>query len=193
MNNSDHDEPRNTDNRSVLPFLTRFIATGFFSGYVPWASGTFGSIVGALFFLIPSFSNPVILLLAIVAGLVAGMYTSAQVADVEGDRLTKSAQRTKDRFQPERHDTPDPSIVVIDEIVGMWIAMFAIHPSLASVAIAFVAFRLFDIFKPYPARQLERYPKGWGIMLDDVIAGIYANIITRILVALLIYVFPDLF
>ena len=197
MYNSDHDEPHSSDDQPSLPFLTRFIATGFFSGYIPWASGTFGSIVGALFFFIPGFSNPVILLLAIVAGLAAGMYTSAQVADVEGDRLTKSAQKTKDRFQPERHDTPDPSIVVIDEIVGMWIAMFAlptfVHHPLTTIVVAFLSFRFFDIIKPYPAKQVERYKSGWGIMLDDVIAGIYANIITRILVELLIYVFPDLF
>lgn len=193
MTRSEKNEPGSSRDNSALPFLSRFIATGFFSGYAPWASGTVGSLIGALFFLIPGFANPYVLSAAIIVGLIAGVYTSAKVADVEGDRLTKSAQRAKDRFQPERHDTPDPSIIVIDEIVGMWISMFAIHPTLISVAIAFFAFRVFDILKPYPARQLERYHRGWGIMLDDVVAGIYANISARILIALLLYFFPQLF
>lgn len=173
--------------------LSRFIATGFFSGYIPWASGTIGSLVGAMFFFIPNFSNPVVLSLAIFVGIIAGVHTSHLVANIEGGRLTKTAQRAKARFQPERHDTPDPSIVVIDEIVGMWIAMFAIDPSLIAISIAFIAFRVFDIVKPYPARQLERYHKGWGIMLDDVVAGIYANAATRIVIAILLSFFPKLF
>lgn len=197
MNNSNQDESDSSNGHAAIPFLTRFIATGFFSGYIPWASGTFGSLVGALFFLIPNFLSPLILSSAIVVGLVVGVYTSAKVAAVEGERLTKSAQRAKERFQPERHETPDPSIVVIDEIVGMWISMFALptfgsHP-LTTVVFAFLAFRVFDIVKPYPARQVELYGSGWGIMLDDIVAGIYANISTRILVALLLYFFSNLF
>lgn len=176
-----------------LPFLTRCIATGFFSGYIPWASGTFGSAVGAAFFLIPAFSNPVVLSLAIVAGLIAGVITSSQVADVEGNRLTKSAQRAKEKFQPNGHGTADPSIIVIDEIVGMWISMFAISPSFLALGIAFVVFRVLDIVKPYPARQAEKYGAGWGIMLDDVVAGIYANIITQLLIAFLLRFHPSIF
>ncbi len=191
MTTSEQDERSKPEER--LSFFIRFIATGFFSGYIPWASGTFGSLVGALFFFIPNFSNPIVLSIAIIIGLIAGVYTSAKVAEAEGDRLTKSAQRAKNRFQPERHDTPDPSIVVIDEIVGMWISMFAIHPSPVALIIAFFAFRVFDIIKPYPARQLERYQNGWGIMLDDVIAGIYANISTRVLIAILLSFFPAIF
>ncbi|HXG01484.1 MAG TPA: phosphatidylglycerophosphatase A, partial [Bacteroidota bacterium] len=59
--------------------------------------------------------------------------------------------------------------------------------------VAFICFRIFDIVKPYPARQVERYGSGWGIMLDDVVAGIYANIATRVLVTLLYFLFPSLF
>ena len=187
MGNSPDAEPDTPS--SEIPFLTRFIATGFFSGYIPWASGTFGSLVGAAFFLIPAFSNPVVLALAIVSALIAGVYTSSVVAGVEGNRLTKSAQRAKEKFQPEGHPSPDPSIVVIDEIVGMWIAMFAVAPSFLSIGIAFVVFRVLDIVKPYPARQAEQYGSGWGIMLDDVVAGIYANIITRVV----LYFLPNIF
>lgn len=176
-----------------LPVFTRFIATGFFSGYSPWASGTVGSIVGAAFFLIPGFSNPGVLATAIIAGLFLGVYTSKRVAQVEGNRLTKSAQRAKERFQPDGEHGPDPSIVVIDEIVGMWVALYAIPLSITSVVIAFVLFRAFDIVKPYPAKQVEQYPNGWGIMLDDIVAGIYANIATRIIVATLLYFLSNLF
>lgn len=189
MNNSEHGEP----DRSGTSLPVRFIATGFFSGYLPWASGTFGSVVGALFFLIPGFANPIILAAAIVATGLAGVFTSTRVAASVGNQLTKTAERLKERFQPERHDTPDPSIVVIDEIVGMWVAMFALHLSLPAVVLAFFSFRFFDIIKPYPARQVERIGSGWGIMLDDVVAGIYANIVTRIALALLYQYVPGIF
>ncbi len=178
---------------SEIPFLIRFIATGFFSGYIPWASGTFGSLVGAAFFFIPAFSNPFVLLPAIVIALLAGVYTSSVVAGVEGNRLTKSAQRAKEKFQPNGHAAPDPSIIVIDEIVGMWISVFAIPPSFLSVGIAFVVFRVLDIVKPYPARQAEKYGSGWGIMLDDVVAGVYANIITRVVLGGLVHFLPEVF
>jgi phosphatidylglycerophosphatase A len=192
MTDEPHSHPDKSNGNRHIPLFVRFIATGFYSGYIPWASGTFGSLVGALFFLIPGFSNPVVLLASIVVGLAAGVYTSARVAGAEGGRLTKSAQRAKELFQPERHDTPDPSIVVIDEIVGMWVSMLAISPSIVAIVIAFFVFRVFDIVKPYPARQLERYHFGMGIMLDDVVAGIYANIVTRILLAAVFYFFPTL-
>lgn len=176
----------------------RFVATGFFSGYSPWASGTVGTLVGALFFLIPHFSHPLILGAAVGFALVVGAFASGKVAAVEGHRLTKSAQKAKELFQPGGHSSPDPSIVVIDEIVGMWIAMFALYPTFThpppiAVILAFASFRAFDIVKPYPAREVERFGSGWGIMLDDVVAGIYANITTRILLALLVHLFPALF
>ena len=186
------------DDRQAIPFVARFIATGFFSGYIPWASGTFGTLVGALFFFIPFFTHPLVLTSAIIVGLVAGAYTSARVAAVVGHRLTRMAHFAKQTFQNGTHTSPDPSIVVVDEMVGMWIAMFALypsspHPPLVAVAVAFVCFRLFDIVKPYPARQVERYGAGWGIMLDDVVAGIYANMCSRLLLALLFSFFPSLF
>ena len=70
----------------------------------------------------------------------------------------------------------DPQPVVIDEIVGMWISLLLIPPETIYILAAFVLFRLFDVIKPFPARQAELLPGGWGIMLDDLFAGIYANI-----------------
>ncbi|MBX2992082.1 MAG: phosphatidylglycerophosphatase A [Bacteroidetes bacterium] len=191
MNSFDNDEP---DSSGIQPdFLTRFVATGFFSGYIPWASGTFGALVGALFFLIPGFTNIPVLTAAIVVAFFAGVVTSAKIASAEGHKLTQTARRMKERFQPGEHGAPDPSIVVIDEIVGVWIAMIAIPLTLPGVAVAFFAFRLFDIVKPYPVRQVEHISSGWGIMLDDVVAGIYANIATRLVMAFLYAYLPELF
>jgi phosphatidylglycerophosphatase A len=163
-----------------IPFFTKFIATGFFSGYIPWASGTFGTLIGILIYLLPGTENPVVLSTMILGGLVVGVWTSGRVADIVGHKLTRSAELVKATFQPDGHETADPSIVVIDEIIGMWIALLLIPKAIVPIVIAFVAFRAFDIVKPPPAQQLERIPNGWGIMLDDVVAGVYANIATHL-------------
>lgn len=178
---SDQEPP---DNPARTSFLTRMIATGFFSGYIPWASGTFGTLVGVILYLIPGLSDLLPLGALIIIFFFAGVVTSTRVADEVGHSLTRTAEATKSVFQGKDHGAPDPSIVVIDEIVGVWIALFALPFSLPAVIIAFLSFRALDILKPPPARQAESIPNGWGIMLDDVVAGIYANVITRIVLIL---------
>ena len=163
-----------------VPFAVRLIATGFWTGYIPWASGTFGSLAGLLLALIPGALTPGVLPLLILVGFCAGVYTSGRIAQAEGHALTRSAAAAKAMFQPEGHTQPDPSIVVIDEIVGMWLSIVWIAPGAVPYGAAFVLFRLFDVLKPEPARSLERLGGGWGIMLDDVVAGVYANAATRI-------------
>jgi phosphatidylglycerophosphatase A len=69
---------------------------------------------------------------------------------------------------------PDPGHVVIDEVAGQWIALSFSRVNLSHLLAGFLLFRLFDIVKPWPARRLEHLPEGWGIMLDDVAAGVYA-------------------
>jgi phosphatidylglycerophosphatase A len=69
---------------------------------------------------------------------------------------------------------PDPGHVVIDEVAGQWIALSFSRVNLSHLLAGFLIFRLFDIVKPWPARRLEHLPGGWGIMLDDVAAGVYA-------------------
>ena len=76
-----------------------------------------------------------------------------------------AARRAQDLGQP------DPSSVVVDEFCGMWLALVATNPSLLTAAVAFAAFRVLDIAKPPPIRQLERLPGGYGIMADDLAAG----------------------
>lgn len=181
-------------NRAGIPLVTRLIATGLFSGYSPWASGTCGSLMGLLIYvLIPHFDNPLILGAGILLAFFVGVPAAARVAAIEGPRLTKSAELLKATFQPGPHLTPDPSIVVIDEIVGMWISLILLPKTLPAVALAFLLFRGFDIIKPYPARQLEQIPDGWGIMFDDVLAGIYANVATQIIYRIFLTAAPSLF
>jgi phosphatidylglycerophosphatase A len=162
-----------------IPLVHKIIATAGFVGYIPWASGTFGSLAGLGIVFLPGVAAPGPLILLIIFFLFLGVRSSKIVAQVIGHQLTKSATLAKETFQKGDHDVPDPSIVVIDEVVGMWIALLFIPLNLVSAAIAFVSFRFFDIVKPPPARQVERIPRGWGIMLDDVVAGIYANLCTH--------------
>ncbi len=160
--------------------LTRIIATGLFTGYIPVASGTFGSAVGCLVLVVPGVWQSVVLVPLIAAGFACGVVTSGSMARYEGHRLTALAAQAKARFQPGGHSHPDPSIVVIDEVVGMWLSVVFMPASVPALLIAFLFFRLFDVVKPVPARSAEHIPGGWGIMLDDVVAGAYANIATRI-------------
>jgi phosphatidylglycerophosphatase A len=89
----------------------------------------------------------------------------------------------------ERTLGEDPSVVVIDEVVGMWISLILLPKTIAATVMAFLLFRLFDILKPPPARQSERFRNGWGIMTDDVVAGVYANLVGHGF----IFVFPSLY
>ena len=75
----------------------------------------------------------------------------------------------------------DPSEVVIDEVAGFFAATFFLPPSLLVMALGFVLFRFFDILKPYPIRRLEALKGGWGIVMDDLLAGLYANLGLRII------------
>jgi phosphatidylglycerophosphatase A len=73
----------------------------------------------------------------------------------------------------------DPGHVVIDEVAGQWIALIYSRADLVHLLAAFLFFRIFDILKPWPARRFERLPGGWGIMLDDVAAGVYALLVVQ--------------
>ncbi len=141
-------------------FLQTAFVTGLFSGYSPLAPGTAGSLVGLCIALISGFLEPVVIIPVVLITFFCGVAFS-----------TKYSHATN----------PDPSFVVIDEVVGMWISLFLLPFTPLAFVLSFLAFRLLDIVKPFPARQLERLPGGWGIMLDDVAAGIYANIAVRLL------------
>jgi phosphatidylglycerophosphatase A len=76
----------------------------------------------------------------------------------------------------------DPGPVVIDEVLGMLVSMLWLPGTWPVIAAAFLAFRVFDIIKPWPAGRLEHWPGGWGVMADDVMAGVYANLVVQVLV-----------
>ena len=73
----------------------------------------------------------------------------------------------------------DPGVVVIDETAGLFVTFLGIAPGWIAAVLGFFCFRIMDIVKPPPARQLERLPGGFGIMLDDLMAGVYANLLVR--------------
>jgi phosphatidylglycerophosphatase A len=143
-----------------VDFFSLIFSSGLFTGFAPVASGTFGSAFALLFLLIPGFLNLYIILPVIFFGFLVGIFTSNNMIKRYGD---------------------DPSVVVIDEIVGMWISIFIssfISVGYVSIIIAFLMFRLFDIVKLYPASFFDKMKNGFGIMFDDVIAGIYGGVAT---------------
>jgi phosphatidylglycerophosphatase A len=127
-------------------------------GYVPFAPGTFGSIAGlALWAALPG-SLPAHVI-AIVASFAIGAWASSAA---------------------ERHFcATDPGPVVIDEVMGMLVTLFLIPVGWPGAVLGFLWFRVLDVVKPYPANRLERLPGGVGIMADDFMAAIYANVALR--------------
>jgi phosphatidylglycerophosphatase A len=149
-----------------LAFVAQALGTGFGAGYAPVAPGTAGSAVGLLLFWRPLATWGLIAqCAATLAVFVAGVMAAGHVARRAGQE--------------------DPGIVVVDEIVGMWVSLLAVPFTPATAAAAFVLFRIMDVVKPWPARSLERLHGGLGIMADDVMAGVYANLAIR--VALLLW------
>lgn len=135
--------------------LFMFIATAAYSGYLPKAPGTWGSVAGVLLWLgLNQFDATIYL------AILAGIFVIGTAASGAAEKIL---------------DQPDPGIVVIDEVVGQLIALF-LAPTHPVVALAgFALFRFFDILKPFPVGWLDRHIHGGlGIMLDDVAAGLMA-------------------
>ena len=147
--------------------LALLIATAGYVGYAPFAPGTVGSLAGLVIYVVIRMSGLPGLEIGVIAFLLAAGVWAALVA--------------------ERHfGGIDPGPVVIDEVAGMLITLAFIPVGRAGVLAGFLLFRLFDILKPFPAAQLERLHGGFGIMADDVMAGIYANLSVR----LVLWIFP---
>jgi phosphatidylglycerophosphatase A len=145
------------------PLFALAVATALGAGYAPIAPGTFGSAVGLLLWLVLP-SSTLVQGIAILALFAIGSW-SGSVA--------------------ERHfGRTDPGQVVVDEVAGMLVTLFLIPVGWAGAIGAFLLFRIADIVKPFPANRLERLPGGIGIMADDIMAGIYANVALRLTLAL---------
>jgi phosphatidylglycerophosphatase A len=144
------------------PVFALAIASVLGLGYVPIAPGTFGSAAGLLLWmLLPG--SVLVQAAAIVALLVMGSI-AGNVAERHFGRI-------------------DPRQVVIDEVMGMLITLFLNPVTLRGAFVGFLFFRATDVIKPYPANRLERLPGGVGVMADDFMAAVYANIALRALLA----------
>lgn len=142
--------------------LILLLATGLGSGYFPKAPGTAGSCVGILFYLLIHTLSPTAYAVTVVTFLFVAAWLATEAEKVFGTR--------------------DPQVVVIDEIAGVLVAMAFLPFSGPTVVTAFLLFRLLDIWKPFPCRWIERRaPAGWGIVGDDLVAGVYANLLLRLL------------
>ncbi len=137
------------------PPVLRLIATGAGLGRISFAPGTAGSLLGA------ALCFPLL-------GLPWPVYLGATIL-LTGVAVWAAGRVAEDLRQP------DPPQVVIDEIVGMWFAAIGLPPALYDVVVAFLLFRLFDVVKPAPVPRLERLPGGFGIVADDVAAGLLAR------------------
>jgi phosphatidylglycerophosphatase A len=140
--------------------VSRVIATALGSGYSPVAPGTAGSAVGVLLFWPLAGRGLAVQLGALLAVVLVGVVSASIVARAAGRE--------------------DPGIVVVDEVAGQWVTLLAL-PFTPAVALAgFLLFRVMDVVKPWPARDLERLPGGWGIMADDLAAGVLAHLALRV-------------
>jgi len=154
-------EKKIVDANVKIDLFSLIFSSCLFTGFIPKASGTFGSLFGCLFFFIKGFERTGIILPAIIICFILGIITSKVMIRKYGD---------------------DPSVVVIDEVVGMWITILIFNlltsfenVSLINLIILFLAFRFFDIVKIQPAKYFDKMENAFGIMMDDVIAGIYAG------------------
>jgi len=131
-------------------------------GFAPVAPGTVGSAAAIPFFLLLRLAHSAWLEIAVCAAIVAAGAWSARIAE-------------------QALGVEDPGPVVIDEVVGMFVSLLFLPATPLVVLAGFVAFRVFDIIKPWPADRLEHVPGGWGVMADDVMAGVYANLTLQFL------------
>ncbi len=170
-------QPKSPPTAGRKPRLALFVATACGLGYLPKAPGTWGSLAGVLIYYLIQFFLP---LNSATGGLLGwgarAAWTSMTVLPIA---ILIAVVGVLTANSVERYSrTEDPQFVVIDEVSGQLFAyMFAIVPAnWKYLVLGFILFRVFDIWKPFPARQAESLPGGWGIMTDDWAAAVYAGI-----------------
>jgi phosphatidylglycerophosphatase A len=154
--------------RNISRFLSRCIATGFGVGYLPLAPGTWGSFAAVgLVVLIHTIAVPyqtVVHLVVTILLFPLAWLTAGRVAEEEGEE--------------------DPNVVVVDEIFGQFFCLLWLPLLSFYWILGFALFRFFDIWKPFPAKQSERLPGGLGIVMDDLVAGLYAGLALLLIYAI---------
>ena len=148
--------------RKPLESLLVGVATVGPCGLVPVAPGTVGSIAGLALVGLVRLSDSVLVEASVLVALVAVGIVAASAAESVFQRR-------------------DPGQVVIDEVAGMFVTVLSIPIGWGGALSAFFLFRLCDIVKPFPARHAEFLPKGWGVMADDIVAGLYAHGLLRVI------------
>ena len=148
----------------MLKTIQKIIATSGGAGYFPVAPGTIGALVGVVIAIIvmkcyPQHANNILLALVILSYLI-GVWAVSGLTEEWGD---------------------DPSRVVIDETCGIWVALLFIPLTYSNIVMAFVFFRLFDIWKPLFINKIDAMKSSHAVMLDDVVAGVYSNIMVRLI------------
>ncbi len=133
--------------------LSEWLATCFKIGHLPIAPGTWGSLAAVIgWWLWLQYLDPLVFIVLIITIFIIGVFATNIIIDHTGEK--------------------DPSRIVIDEVAGQWLGLLVLPDGALYIAAAFISFRLLDIIKPWPIRHLEKFPKGWGVMLDDMLAGI---------------------
>ncbi|MDD2927887.1 MAG: phosphatidylglycerophosphatase A [Candidatus Omnitrophica bacterium] len=146
----------------MFKFLIKTISTFFYVGYFPFIPGTAGSVAAVfLFFLVKN--NPSVYFITALILLALGFLVSGRA-----EKLLR------------RHDPP---CIVIDEVGGMLVSLLFLPYDIRLVVIAFVIFRILDTLKPYPISSFEKLKGGLGVMSDDIIAGLYTNLILQVVVS----------
>ena len=149
-----------------------FFATGLGIGFLPFFPGTLGSVLALpLCYLLvpiqPFIAGGIIVIIVLLSMWIAG----------KAERVLRQK---------------DPGKIVIDEIAGVMVTFIGVPFDLLNVVVGFLIFRIMDILKPYPARLLEKkLPGGVGVVMDDVVAGLYSNFLLRILMVFIIPVFRN--
>ena len=141
--------------------IANIIATFFYVGLIPIGPGTFGTLAAIPLFYVLTFT-PLYLYLAITFVIILISVWASTIAE-------------------EIYGKHDPGQVVADEVCGYLVTMILVPLTISNIFLGFLLFRLFDITKPYPVRKFEKLPGGWGIVIDDVAAGVYACISLHIL------------
>ncbi len=142
-------------------WIVQFFSTFFYLGYSPFAPGTVGTVGGIILFYLLSKFSPFIYFPFLLGLMIFSVWVSTKASCIFGET--------------------DPKQVVVDEVCGYLVTMFLIPPNLGNIILGFFLFRLFDIAKPPPVRSAERLPSGFGIVVDDIVAGMYSNIILQII------------
>ena len=148
-----------------MKFFVKLVGSGLGTGYSPFASGTVGSFAALLIWiLLPSLST-----LQQASLIVVTFFIGVPICT-----------------QMEAEYGHDPSQTTFDEFVGQWVSLFLLPKTVPYLAASFILFRALDVWKPFPARDSQKLPGGWGVMADDLIVGIYVCVLLHIVREILI-------